>query len=140
MIVKYIDTSVVLAWVLQEPDRPEDTFWLRPPFVSSVLTEYETWVRLHAYRRASSHGADADNTLGSLVLLPLTREIGARSRAAFPTRVRTLDALHLATAESVRNQGYTVEIATYDLRMREAAVAMGFPLALAEPRGRVPTR
>jgi predicted nucleic acid-binding protein len=43
--------------------------------------------------------------------------------------VRTLDALHLATADYLRSRGFVVDIATHDARMRQASVAMGFGLA-----------
>jgi predicted nucleic acid-binding protein len=39
-----------------------------------------------------------------------------------------LDALHLATAELLKSYGQALRIATYDLRMREAAAAMEYEL------------
>jgi predicted nucleic acid-binding protein len=43
--------------------------------------------------------------------------------------VRTLDALHLASAEFLREQRQDLSLATYDERMASAARAMGIPLA-----------
>ena len=42
--------------------------------------------------------------------------------------VRTLDALHLASIDYLRQQGQTVELATYDRRMLAAAEAMDIPV------------
>ncbi len=39
--------------------------------------------------------------------------------------VRTLDALHLATIAFLREHGKDVALATYDVRVREAAEEMG---------------
>ena len=39
-----------------------------------------------------------------------------------------LDALHLASADFLRTSGVSLEIATYDERMRGAAQTMGFAL------------
>jgi predicted nucleic acid-binding protein len=42
--------------------------------------------------------------------------------------VRTLDALHLASAEYVRINRVAVQLATYDARMSEAARRLGISL------------
>ena len=52
----------------------------------------------------------------------------SRALTGFPIAVRTLDALHLASIEFLRRQGQTVELATYDRRMADAAHAMGIPI------------
>jgi hypothetical protein len=52
----------------------------------------------------------------------------ARALEPFPGTVRTLDALHLASVEFLRNRGQSVELATYDKRLMEAAQALGIPL------------
>lgn len=45
----------------------------------------------------------------------------------FPVPVRTLDALRLASVDYLHGQGQTIELATYDRRMANAARAMGIP-------------
>lgn len=45
-----------------------------------------------------------------------------------PAPVRTLDALHLASAGYLRERGADVRVAAYDERMRRGARAMGFEL------------
>jgi len=51
-----------------------------------------------------------------------------RALDPFPVPVRTLDALHLATAEYLRQQGEAVELASYDNRLIAAARAMQIPI------------
>jgi predicted nucleic acid-binding protein len=127
--VIYIDTSVVLSHVLAEDVRPSADFWDADERVASRLTEYEAWVRLHGYAKGPTHGRTLALTLATVHLLELDDGVCARCRAPFPVPIRTLDALHLATADFLRDQGFTVQVATYDARMRDAALAMGFALA-----------
>jgi predicted nucleic acid-binding protein len=126
----YVDTSVVLAWVLREAVRPEAAFW-GPHLVTSRLTEYEAWVRLHAYGRAGADGGALRTTLLSLNTIELDAAACARCFSPFPSPVRTLDALHLSAADHVRAQGVAVSIATYDTRMAEAARALAFEVVTA---------
>ena len=125
----YVDTSVILAWVLAEDVRPAPAFWDTGPHVASRLVEYEAWVRLHAYALGRTHGDALAAALGRLDLFALDERVCSRCRAPFPVAVRTLDAVHLATADFLRCQGLSVQIATYDIRLGDAAVAMGFALA-----------
>jgi predicted nucleic acid-binding protein len=41
--------------------------------------------------------------------------------------LRTLDTLHLASIEFLRSRGQTIELATYDERLAEAARALQVP-------------
>jgi predicted nucleic acid-binding protein len=61
--------------------------------------------------------------------MELTPPLLARALQPFPAPLRTLDALHLATIEFIRAQGETVELATYDNRLVEAAGALGIALS-----------
>ncbi len=128
----YVDTSVVLAWVLREPVAPSAGFW-GPHLFTSRLTESEAWVRLHAYGRAGPDGGALRATLLGLNTVALDEAACSRCFSPFPGRIRTLDALHLSAADYVRSQGVPVEVASYDLRMCEAAVALGFGLATTTP-------
>ncbi len=59
----------------------------------------------------------------------MSREALARALEAWPTALRTLDALHLATIHFLRRHGDTIELASYDKRMLAAAAALGIPIA-----------
>jgi uncharacterized protein len=52
----------------------------------------------------------------------------ARAVEPFPAPVRTLDALHLASAEFLRGLGQVISLASYDDRMVRAAEAPSIPL------------
>ena len=123
----YLDTSVALAQLLGEDHRPPESLWAET-LVASRLLEYEIWNRLHRLDAARSHGDGARDLLARVAFLELTPEVLVRALEPFPSSVRTLDALHLASADFLRTAGVELEIATYDERMRGAAQTMGFAL------------
>ena len=123
----YVDTSIVLAYLLAEAHRPADVLW-DGTLIASRLLEYETWTGLHARNLAESHGEAARTIIGRIALLELSPVVLTRALMGFPMAVRTLDALHLASIDFLRRQGQTVELATYDRRMADAARAMGVPV------------
>ena len=124
----YVDTSVALAQLLAEDRRPPDALW-QEPLVSSRLLEYEVWNRLHARRLAASHGDVARVLFSRLAFLELDRAVVARALEPFPEPVRTLDALHLAAADFLRQQGVSVAIASYDERFLAASRKLDFAIA-----------
>jgi predicted nucleic acid-binding protein len=121
----YLDTSVVLAALLAEDRRPPATFW-SGRLISSRLLVYETWTRLHAAQADDSVTDAARFLLGSSDLVEMTPAVLVRATEPFPVPLRTLDALHLATADYLRTQGMRLRVATYDARMAAAAEAMKF--------------
>lgn len=124
----YLDTSVALAQLLGEDRTPPDEIW-NEVLVSSRLLEYELFTRLHARGLTRSHASVARELLDRVALADLSATVLARALDACPVAVRTLDALHLATADYLRRHGQSVRLATYDRRMMDAATAMGLPLA-----------
>ena len=120
----YLDTSVALAHLLAEDRSPPPELW-DEQLVSSRLIEYELWTRLHARRLVTSHGEHARELLQRLALLELAPPVVARALEPFPVPVRTLDALHLASIEFLREQRQEVQLASYDLRMLAAARRLG---------------
>lgn len=116
----YVDTSVLMAQLLAEDRTPPADLW-RETLICSRLIEYEIWTRLHARGLATSHGEDARQLIGRVALLELAPTVLARALEPFPTPLRTLDALHLASADFLRLQGQAVRLATYDARMLNAA-------------------
>jgi predicted nucleic acid-binding protein len=123
----YVDTSVVLAELLAEDRRPREDFWSQT-LVSSRLLEYEMWTRVHARKLARTHGEAARALIGRVALLELVSPVLTRALEPFPTPVRTLDALHLASAEFLRERQPAIQLATYDSRQASAAKAMGIAL------------
>jgi hypothetical protein len=125
--VIYVDTSVALAHLLAEDRSPPASLW-DETLVSSRLLEYELWTRLHARGLAASHGEHARELLHRLALLELAPPVVARALEPFPTPVRALDALHLASVEFLRGQRQEVALASYDARMVDAARRLGIPV------------
>ena len=123
----YLDTSVVLAQILSEDRVPTDALW-NETLVSSRLLEYETWNRLHAHGAAVSHGNTARAVLAELAFLELSPIVLSRALEPFPVPVRTLDALHLASAEYLQRQGQRLQIATYDERLLNCARRLGIDI------------
>ncbi|MGE0258136.1 MAG: PIN domain-containing protein [Alphaproteobacteria bacterium] len=127
-MVVYIDSSVALAELLGEDRAPRREFW-QAAAVSSRLIEYEVWNRLQARRAAEARFAAAQSLLAGIQQFEMTRQVLARALEPWPVPLRTLDALHLATAEYLRRRGEPIELASYDNRLREGARALGIPLA-----------
>lgn len=123
----YLDTSVALAQLLSEDRRPPDALWSES-LVSSRLLQYEMWTRIHARKLARSHGEALRELLGRVALLELAPAVIGRALEPFPAPVRTLDALHLASAEFLRGQQQAVELASYDERLLDAARRLGIPI------------
>lgn len=121
----YLDSSVMIAHLLAEDRRPPEAIWSQP-LTSSRLLEYEVWTRVHARGMGRRVGEALRLLIARLALLGLERSVLARALEPFPVPVRTLDAIHLASADFLRGQGQEVTVATYDARMAEAARAMGF--------------
>jgi hypothetical protein len=63
-----------------------------------------------------------------VALLELAPPVLARATEPFPTPVRTLDALHLASLEFLRVRRQTVALASYDERLLRTAEALEIPL------------
>ena len=123
----YVDTSVALAQLLAEDRKPPPALW-KQPLIASRLLEYEVWTRLNARNLQTSHGESARLLIGRLALIELAPTILERALDPFPTPVRTLDALHLASIEFLRNMGQKIELASFNQRMNGVAATMKIPL------------
>ena len=124
----YLDTTVALAQLLAEDRRPKTALW-NEVLVASRLLQLELWVRLHARGLSRSHGDAARQLLARVTLLEMLPDVVSRALEPFPSHVRTLDAIHLASADYLRAQDQDVEIATYDDRFGDAARRMKFGLS-----------
>jgi predicted nucleic acid-binding protein len=125
--VIYLDTSVALAQLFAEDRAPAPSLWLEP-LVSSRLLEFELWTRVNARGLGASHGAQVGELIARVAFLELARPVLVRALEPFPTAVRTLDALHLASMDFLRSQGQRVELATYDVKLGAAARKLGIPV------------
>jgi len=126
----YLDTSAYVKLPLREPEedalRAEMAEW--DGYVSSALLGVE------AIRACSRHkvgyAQDAREWLAGVALLPLDDTLLDEAASLQPTGLRSLDALHLATALSVRDE--IGAFLTYDERLAEAATLHDLPLVQPE--------
>jgi len=128
----YIDSSVLLRVVLGEPDALPEWGRISDP-VASELIRVEC---LRTLDRARLQGrldeptlarvrADVLETIDAFTLIVLDEGIKARAAEPFPTLVRTLDALHLASALARRASTPDLALATHDRELAIAAQALG---------------
>jgi uncharacterized protein len=119
--VLYLDASALVKLVVAEPESPALLKLLRvwPIRVSSALSLAGV---PRALRRAGfSAGARrrARDVLARINLVDIDRRVLAGAAALEPAALRTLDAIHLATALSIREDLQAV--VTYDWRLTAAA-------------------
>jgi predicted nucleic acid-binding protein len=133
----YLDSSVMVAWLLKEPGRLPDPDSLTGAFASSLI-ELEVVRALRrqlAERRLAQEDLDrlldaANVWFGQIGIIPLSRAILSRAAGPFPTAVGALDAIHLATALMWREDtGDDVTFLTLDRQLRAAARACRFPIS-----------
>ncbi len=84
---------------------------------------------MNARGAARTHGDAVREILARVSLVELVPSVLARALEPFPVPVRTLDALHLATAHHLAAAHQRGAIATFDDRMRRAAEALGLQAA-----------
>lgn len=126
----YIDSSALLKLAVREPETSALEGYLAEceGVVASWLAAVEC--RRAARRANRAHVLQAvEHVLEAVYLLDVTPAILERAAMADPPLLRTLDAIHLATALSVGDPG--LEVIAYDARLADAARASG--LAVVQP-------
>jgi predicted nucleic acid-binding protein len=130
--VIYLDTSALAKLLRQEPETAALGAWLGErmelPWVTSVVGRTEL-MRVSGVFPAVTLSA-VGVLVGGLNLVPLTDEIVQSAGTVGPPALRSLDAVHLASALSVADELTTV--CCYDQRLAQAAAEHG--LALAAPQ------
>ena len=124
----YFDTSALVKLVFEELESAALEEWLTiradVPKVSSDLSTIEL---LRTCRRLDEGAVEgASLLLGGLDLLPMDRAIIEKAASIVPTELRSLDAIHLASALSVKTT--LTDLVTYDVRLSEAAADAGLPV------------
>ncbi len=125
----YVDTSALVKLVRFEAETDGLRAYLRsrPDQVASVVAAIEL-------ARAVRRGGEGDDVLPSVLdrvtLLSLEGAIVERARTIGPATLRTLDAIHLATALELA--GELEAFVTYDARLAEAARSLA--LSVVAPR------
>jgi len=123
--VIYLDSSALLKLVFEEDESAALERWLarraRTPKVASELAKVEV---VRAARRVDADAvSDARALVSQLDLIPLTGAVVEQAADVGTPLLRSLDALHLASALSVQ-EDLTAFVA-YDDRLYDAAHAAG---------------
>lgn len=140
----YLETSALLAWLLgedgseavaREIDGPEEV-------VSSVLTvteaargilRAEQLGRLTAVEHLELRGL-LERSQAQWLLMEVTAAVRRRAAEPFPAEpLRTLDAIHLATALELRRAWPELALLSFDRRVLANAAGLGLELA-GKPR------
>jgi uncharacterized protein len=125
--VIYLDASALVTYVIQRPSFAELRRFLEArggsPLITSTVGFIETV-------RSCDRMGSFPNLMGQLLRdyaeLQITAEI--RDRAAnLPGRLKTLDAIHVATAETLGED--LISFITYDSAMASVARSRGLPVA-----------
>ncbi|HEY7369634.1 MAG TPA: type II toxin-antitoxin system VapC family toxin [Thermoanaerobaculia bacterium] len=137
----YVETSAIVTWLLKEPVREEISAALDMPsrICSSALTRVEAERAINrgipagSWTAAEAAGLVAllDELLREWVLAEVHPNVRRRAGRPFPAEpVRTLEAIHLATALEFQTLYPEVSVLTLDRRILANLVPLGLRSAL----------
>jgi len=140
-MVAYLDSSLALRYILKGEPAIQHALAC-DQIVSSELMEIECRRVLHRCRMQGELDDRGlvlaterlEKLLSGISLLELTTPIKKRAMEAFPLILKTLDALHLATALFFADKRPTEKILVFshDESMNRCAKVLGFAAPLAE--------
>jgi predicted nucleic acid-binding protein len=122
--VTYVDSSAIVKLAFDEPESAALRRFLRrrTPLVSSALA------RVEVVRTLLPLGADAvgraNDALVRIELIRISERVLRSAGEVLPVGVRSLDAIHVATARDIDEQ--VSRFVTYDARLAAAAESAGF--------------
>lgn len=132
-MIVYIDTSVVLRILLREPNPVRIWGEWNRAYVSSLwrVEALRTVDQLRLTDEITDSEVaelvrDIQMTHETFAIYPITNQILQRASETFPTVVGILDAIHLATALSVRQVENIDYLLTHDSQLATAARSLGF--------------
>ena len=123
--VAFLDASALVKLVVDEPESPSMFRW----YVGSERLATSTIGIIETRRAANRRGHDPvhlESVLRSLVVLEVDDIVANGAARMSPMALRTLDAIHLATALAMGTE--IGAFVTYDDRLAEAARAIGLPV------------
>ena len=126
----YMDTSAIVKLAVREPESAALRRYVRRkhPIVTSALA------RTEVARALLPFGPDAvgrgDEVLRRIDIVRITDQILRAAGSMLPVELRSLDAIHLATAVALGED--LARVCTYDGRMAAAAAAL--ELTVVAPR------
>ena len=124
-VAAYADSSLIVA-----ASNSQDEFhqaaehWFTgqsDPVITSVIAEVEVHRALRRQVTAPKLHSQAEHLLRNCIAIEITRKVRRLAATLGPTRLRSLDAIHVATALLAEAD----EFATFDLRQQIAAEEAG---------------
>jgi predicted nucleic acid-binding protein len=139
-MIVYAESSAVLAWLLgqRDGDRAATVLAEAEMVVASDLTLIEcdrVLIRAVATQElkeseAAVRQARLNAVAARWTVLSMDEEIVERTRRAFPVEpLRTLDAVHVASALAARKALPEIAVLSLDIRIRQVSSQLGFRLA-----------
>jgi predicted nucleic acid-binding protein len=126
----YLDSAAIVKLAHAEAESGALRDWLDQRaelgWVSSVLAEVESFRALA--RHAPAAAGRLHSVLDLIDLVDLDASIRLAAQAVAPASVRSLDAIHLATALHLGPRLTT--FVTYDRRLADAVAGAGLPIAM----------
>lgn len=121
----YVDASALVKLVVDEPESPSMLHWYAESerLASSRIGIIETH---RAANRRAHDPSQVETVLRSVVILEVDDIVARRAARMAPAGLRTLDAIHLATALELGSE--MDAFVTYDDRLAEAARTVGLPV------------
>jgi predicted nucleic acid-binding protein len=121
----YLDSAAVVKLVHAEPESPALRAWLgeraETGWTSSALLEVESFRALARY--APEAVTRLHPVLDQIDLIEMTPHVRILAQTVRPVTVRSLAAVHLGSALSIRP--HLTSFVTYDKRLRDAVMAAG---------------
>lgn len=129
----YVDSSALLKRVISEAESPEliETLDRHHRAGNLLVSSSLAWVEVaRALRTLTGKGltgvaADVDGALSGVAEQPISREVVSLARRVNPHRLRSLDAIHLASALLIDAD----QMVTYDDRLAAASSESGLPVS-----------
>ena len=124
--VTYLDSSAIVKLVIREPESAALRRYLlqRKPMVSSALARAEVSRAVLAFGPSAQRAAQ--EVLVRIDLLRVNNRILGIAGTLEPHSLRTLDAIHLASALSLEET--LADFVCYDHRLSQAAADQGWPV------------
>jgi uncharacterized protein len=128
--VIYLETSALVKLIRIETESDDLANWLdehtEVRWITSALTEVEL---PRAIRAVAPEGLPAvPSVLARLDRFEIDAVIRATAAAYPDTALRSLDAIHLATAQTAASAAPLTALVTYDNRLSETATTLGMPI------------
>ncbi len=116
----YVDASAAAKLVLEERESPPLAKWIAARGRNPVTSDLTRTELLRATRRIAPDRMNAARAvLESMTVMSVSTAVFERAAMLDPESVRSLDAIHLASALDLGDE--LDELATYDARLAEAA-------------------